>query len=134
METMAKSVLLIDGSYLFLGSKKFVRKLDTSSIGLQKLVQKIEERFQLLFTRKYYFDSTPNPPVDSQSKYFTRLRSQQFRVELTRLKQTNAYCHNCKQLVTKTVQAGTDVSLATTMLTLTCDDQLDNLVLIAGSL
>jgi len=129
---ISKGVLLIDGSYLFNGARSLLpRKLGVSSPGIKKFLEIIESK-TCRISDIYYFDATPEPPFDTQRAFYQRLRENYVRVELSRLKTMDVKCYSCGNNTKRIVQAGVDVALATKMLSLTCEGQLDTLILLAG--
>eukprot|EP01097_Dermamoeba_algensis_P009182 TRINITY_DN6364_c0_g1_i1.p1 TRINITY_DN6364_c0_g1~~TRINITY_DN6364_c0_g1_i1.p1 ORF type:complete len:347 (+),score=54.11 TRINITY_DN6364_c0_g1_i1:142-1182(+) len=126
-----KAVLVIDGGYFHKGLSKQKRKID-----VKKFLNYMEQKTGNYFEKMYYFDSAP----DRCDKYFHRmLRQNQIRVELNGLKSMKVKCPNSEchynrpnSAIDRTVQAGVDVSIATKILTLVCENQLDTLVLFAG--
>ena len=92
------------------------------------------------FAHMFWFDSLREND-DSASRFITMLNAHQIRTEMRSVKTMAVVCRdekcscahrNVRHAIHREVQAGVDVAIATKLLTLALEKQLDRLVLLAG--
>lgn len=126
---MSKIVWIVDAAYLMKAAPgRFdylkLKKLLTGLCGGE-------------FFESYYLNATPNPPTDQQDAFHTWLkiappRGPKMRVQLYKLKEFRWRCSHCNQNISREVQKGVDVGIATLILKLAAQGQYERLVLAAG--
>eukprot|EP00743_Colponemidia_sp_Colp-15_P008278 GILK01008985.1.p1 GENE.GILK01008985.1~~GILK01008985.1.p1 ORF type:complete len:461 (-),score=64.85 GILK01008985.1:205-1548(-) len=134
----SRVVLIIDGAYLFkCMQNKDPGLFDGDVEHWQHFISLLEKRASCSFKDVYYFGATRDAPTHRQKRFFTSLQCAQIKVVTGSLKTLDVKCPNtsCKHHrspIHRLVQAGTDVAIATKMLTLVCDDEVDSVMLLAG--
>ncbi|MEK6884216.1 MAG: NYN domain-containing protein, partial [Nanoarchaeota archaeon] len=83
-------------------------------IDYQKLVQVLSKDTNLL--RAYFYDAVPENIPTKKKNFFTALQTKGIQLRTKILKNRKHICSKCKNVDTRTIQKGVDVSLATDIL------------------
>ncbi len=126
-----KSILVVDGAYLFRGAKAFGR------FDYLKLKTLLEAELQTSFAELYYLNAVPDASSGGLDAFHSWMKSApprgpKFRVQLYDLKQLSCRCPSCAHDFDRTVQKGVDVGIATLALKLAMQGRYDRFVLCAG--
>lgn len=132
MQNNENIIWLVDGAYLF-NARRSVS--EDYHFDYAKLRRWLEQHGPI--RSAYYLNSTPNPPSDAQDGFHTWLKSgkpegPQMIVQLYQLKETRTCCPECRRDISRLVQKGVDVGLATHILRLAYRDVYDTLILSSG--
>jgi uncharacterized LabA/DUF88 family protein len=124
-----KTVWIIDGAYMMKSSPGKVDYLRLKNLLVKLNGDALKECF--------YLNSIRDTTSESQDAFHTWLKlappsGPKFRVQLYKLKQMNVCCPGCNREVSRDVQKGVDVGIATLVLKLAAQEQYDRLILSTG--
>jgi uncharacterized LabA/DUF88 family protein len=126
-----KTVWIIDGAYLLKGSPQ------GENFDYVKLRKELENKNGSVFSECFYLNSTQNPSSDAQDSFHSWLKmaapiGPKFRLQLYKLKELTFECPGCRKKITRQVQKGVDVAIATLLIKLAVQNKYDRVILSAG--
>jgi nijmegen breakage syndrome protein 1 len=130
---MASTIWIVDGSYMFKGTEKFLPE----KIDYIRLKHHLEGTLGDSFYETYFLDSVGDPPHEAEERFHTFLKlappdGPQMRVQLYGLKTMDVECPDHHHCIERKVQKGVDVGIATLIIKLATQGKYDRLVLSAG--
>ncbi|KAE9154804.1 hypothetical protein PF006_g1158 [Phytophthora fragariae] len=133
-ERSKSTALIIDGAYARIQGQVLSGKLDFASLRTE-----LEYLVGTQFEECWYFDSQRfdargNSPLAAEyhALKYARPYGPQFQVKVLSTKKYNCRCTNCGHRFTQNVQKGVDNAIATKLLTLTTQNDMDRVVLFSG--
>ena len=125
-----KTVWIIDGAYLFNFGK-------ASPFDYLKLKNEMVRLNGGPLYESYFLNSSQDPSAESQSAFYTWLKSAapkgpKFRLQLHRLNYFHSTCPKCNHPYARQVQKGVDVGIATLIMKLAAQNAYERLILSAG--
>jgi len=115
IHNVEKSVVLIDAENVFKQWKHFCEDYNLKEkLDYQRLVDKLAKNTNLL--RAYFYDGTSENVASKKKSFLDALEKKGFQLRTKILKERTFICPSCSNTITKHVQKGVDVSLATDIL------------------
>ncbi|MBS3142507.1 NYN domain-containing protein [Candidatus Woesearchaeota archaeon] len=125
---MEKSVILIDAENLLKSWQSHFGK--AIYIDYQKLIGTLSRNTNLL--RCYYYDAVPETIPMKKKQFLNALQRKGMQLRLKVLKSRTIQCPSCSKLITRDVQKGVDVSLATDILRHAWQQTCDICIIVSG--